>query len=86
MRTTLDIDDDVLLAAKELGRRDKRSIGSVISELARRSLQSPAAGTSESPARVAREPQAAYGFQPFASRGGIITNDLIDRLRDDDLE
>jgi hypothetical protein len=34
MRTTLDIDDDVLQAAKERARRDKKTTGEVISELA----------------------------------------------------
>jgi hypothetical protein len=31
-----------------------------------------------------REPKAVHGFKPFARRGGIITNDLIDQLRHDD--
>jgi hypothetical protein len=43
MRTTLDLDDDVLLAAKAHAAREKRSLGAVISDLARESLQRPAA-------------------------------------------
>ena len=31
-----------------------------------------------------REPEAIYGVQPFAARGAVVTNDLIDRLRQDD--
>ena len=38
MRTTLDIDDDVLSAAKELARQEGTTAGSVLSELARRGL------------------------------------------------
>jgi hypothetical protein len=38
MRTTLDIDDDVVHAARELAADARRSLGSVISELARRGL------------------------------------------------
>lgn len=38
MRTTLDIDDDVVAAARELAGEERRSLGSVISELARRGL------------------------------------------------
>lgn len=38
MRTTLEIDDDVVAAARELAGAERRSIGSVISELARRGL------------------------------------------------
>jgi hypothetical protein len=34
----LDIDDDVVVAAKELARSQRRSLGAVISELARRGL------------------------------------------------
>ena len=39
MRTTLQVDDDVLQAAKALSRSQRRSLGKVISELARRGLQ-----------------------------------------------
>ena len=42
MRTTLDVADDVLFAAKETARRQKLSVGTVISDLARRSLMQPA--------------------------------------------
>ena len=38
MRTTLVIDDDVLSAAKEMAAIEKRSVGEVISSLARRAL------------------------------------------------
>jgi hypothetical protein len=38
VRTTLEIDDDVLAAARELAALERRSLGSVISELARRGL------------------------------------------------
>ena len=37
MRTTLTIDDDVLAAAKAIAEREKRPIGEIVSELARRS-------------------------------------------------
>ena len=43
MRTTLQIDDDVLEAAREIATRDGRGLGAVLSELARRSLQPPSA-------------------------------------------
>jgi hypothetical protein len=80
MRTTLDIADDVLQAAKERARRENKTAGEVISELARSALTAvpPAA-----PLR-ASEPRAHYGLRPFPRRGGIVTNDLIHRLREDD--
>jgi hypothetical protein len=78
MRTTLDIADDVLHAAKERARREKKTTGEVLSELARQALNSPLAASS------AKEPKAVYGFRPFPKRGGIVTNELIDKLREDD--
>jgi putative antitoxin of VapBC-like toxin-antitoxin system len=39
MRTTLDIDDDVLQAAKELGEMKKKTAGKILSELARQALE-----------------------------------------------
>lgn len=41
MRTTVAIDDDVLVAAKAMAAQQQRSLGKVISELARRSLRRP---------------------------------------------
>jgi hypothetical protein len=38
MRITVDLDDDVIAAASELGTSQRRSLGSVISELARQGL------------------------------------------------
>ena len=39
MRTTLDIADDILAAARALAERDRKSIGEIISALARVALQ-----------------------------------------------
>lgn len=39
MRTTLDVDDDVLAAAKEVSRLKGESLGKTISDLARRGLE-----------------------------------------------
>jgi hypothetical protein len=78
MRTTLDIADDVLQAAKERAQREKKTVGEVISDLARRALTASPEPVSET------EPVAVYGFRPFAPRGGIVTNELIDKLREDD--
>ena len=77
MRTTLDIDDDVLAAAKSLARRQRKSAGAVISALARQALNqgSSAAGIAE--------PAPFYGFDPLPERGVVVTDALIDRLRDE---
>ncbi|TXT38681.1 MAG: hypothetical protein FD135_2784, partial [Comamonadaceae bacterium] len=63
----------------------KKSLGQVITELARRAFANPA---SAYPAGVAMaEPQmserlANFGIHPLPKRGGIVSNELIDRLRD----
>jgi hypothetical protein len=79
MRTTLDLDDDVLIAVKELARRRSASAGKVLSDLARAALTNGQAplGTN-APAGA----PAVAGFRPFASRGTPVTNELIDALRD----
>jgi hypothetical protein len=84
MRTTLDIADDVLFAAKEVARRDKKTLGQIASELMRRGLSNGATqgvatptDTDETDARV-----RALGFRTLPARGGIVTNELINRLRE----
>ena len=77
MRMTLDIDDDVLNAAKKRARRERKSIGEVVSELARMALTAV-------PASAARAAKPLHGFRPFPSRGGVVTNELIDKLRGED--
>ena len=82
MRTTIDIADDVLLAAKEAARRQKTSLGAVISDLARRSLVQPGrAGPGGSVAPRGR--LARLGIQPLPKRGGVVSNETINQLRDD---
>ncbi len=50
----------------------------MISELVRRALGASPAGAG------AKEPKVLYGLRPFPRRGGIVTNELIDKLREDD--
>ncbi|MCP9886689.1 hypothetical protein KBY96_01890 [Cyanobium sp. ATX 6A2] len=77
MRTTLDIEDDVLAAAKELARRQGLSAGKVVSRL----LRSALSGGSDP--GVDAEPKPVAGFRPFHAAGAdLVTNDLIDQLRD----
>jgi Arc/MetJ family transcription regulator len=75
MRTTLDIDDDVLAAAKERARLRKVSAGRMVSDLLRQAL-SGSTGQDETRQR------GVAGFRPFDARGVIVTNDDIDALRD----
>jgi hypothetical protein len=79
MRTTLSIDDDVLVAIRERARRERRSAGAVLSELAREALTGQ--HRQDRPAGADR-----HGFHPLPRRGGAVSNALIDRLREDDSE
>lgn len=79
MRTTLDIDDDVLATAKELARRERSSAGSVLSRLARGALLGGAVGPANP---VALGSPTVGGFVPFASRGLVVSNDEVNALRD----
>lgn len=88
MRTTLDIDDDILAAAKELARAQKKTAGQVISELARKALTTPTHGQ---PGFA--EGQAGFDgsdelFPRFAKCGGPqATTELVRRIQDEiDLE
>lgn len=78
MRTTLDIDDDVLVAAKELARRERRTAGKLMSDLMREALRNRAAGsTTDGPGRE------FYGFRPIPAGGSVVTNELVDKLREE---
>ena len=75
MRTTLDIDDDVLFAAKELAKRKGASMGKVLSELARQALSRQA------------ETQSRNGVPlfPRQAEAGVVTLELVNQLRDEAL-
>lgn len=79
MRTTLDIAEDVLQAAKERARRENKTAGEVISEWARAALTAP-----QPVSPRAQEPKSHYGIRPFPRRGGVVTNELVNKLREDD--
>ena len=75
MRTTLDIEDDVLQAAKELAQRNGGTAGQVISDLARRGLNAP-------PLR--RRPGLRGGVPVLPSRGEIVTLDHVRKIQDEE--
>lgn len=64
MRTTLQIDDDVLNAARSIARSEERSIGEVISELARRGLAPRAQAETASGFPVFAVPESATPITP----------------------
>jgi hypothetical protein len=70
VRTTLDIDDDVMAAARELAAGERRSLGSVISELARRAL-TPARVETEDGLPVIRVPAGTPPITPGMVRRAL---------------
>jgi len=76
MRTTLDIDDDVLSAAKALAAREHKPVGQFISDLLRGAL--PAIGRA-----LAGSPRERYGFRPIPAGGAVVTDEAINEIRED---
>ncbi|MCP5151976.1 MAG: hypothetical protein H6982_14535 [Chromatiales bacterium] len=76
MRTTLDIDDEVLNAAKEIARRRRTTAGAVISELAKRALTQ-----ADAEIREALEPRSFFGFRPLRAERRLVSDETVERLR-----
>lgn len=74
MRTTLSIDDDVLAAAKEMAETDGKTIGEVISTLARNALKP------ESSRRATRNGVPLLPVRRGAPR---VTSELVRQLREE---
>ncbi|MDE0109867.1 MAG: hypothetical protein OXN96_18840 [Bryobacterales bacterium] len=75
MRTTLDIDDDVLFAVKDLAAVEKKSAGKALSDLARQALQRQSADP----------PDVRNGFPLLRGSRNFVTTSQVDRLLEDEL-
>jgi hypothetical protein len=73
VRTTLAIDDDVLSAAKAIARVRNRTVGQVVSELARNSLRPPAAAAERN----------GVPLLPVRNPNAVVTLDIVNALRDE---
>lgn len=72
MRTTLEIDDDILVAAKAMARQQQRTLGHIVSALARKALERPATATRRN------------GVPLLPARPGIVvTSEIVNALRDE---
>lgn len=80
MRTTLALDDDVLMAVKDRARREHRTAGEVLSDLARQALTGQVAA---SPVTSPDAALAGLGFRPLPHRGPVVTNEMVNRLREE---
>lgn len=81
MMTTLDIDNDVLEAAKELARKQNASAGQVVSQLLRKALTGQTENISILKNAKSKKPTVA-GFHPFPAGKAVVTNDTVNRLRE----
>ncbi len=74
MRTTLSIDNDVLLAAKSLAKREQKSLGEVLSALARQGL-----------CREAHPGNVRNGVPllPVGAQATPVTMELVNQLRNE---
>lgn len=70
MRTTLELDDDVVAAARELAAAERRSLGSVVSQLARQGL-APARVDADGDLPVIRVPAGTPPITPEMVRGAL---------------
>ena len=80
MRTTLDIDEDVLAAAKELARRQRVSTGTMVSRLLRRGLTGQGRSL-QAIGDVESTTSRTAGFRPFPAQR-VVTNDEVNELRE----
>ena len=74
VRTTLDIDEDVLESAKELAARRRTTAGRILSELARSAL-APRDGT--------RRKRNGVPILPKQRGTRLVTPEIVNRLRDE---
>lgn len=83
MRTTLDIEDDVLLAAREHAAREGKSLGAVVSALAREALRRPSgAGIGQAASQSGAGGRGRFSLLP--QRDEVITLEHLRRLQDEE--
>jgi len=73
MRTTLDIDDDVLVAIKGLAEAQDTTAGKVLSELVRKSLEP----------KGSVKKRNGFSLFPTKGKGAPVTMEIVNRLRDE---
>ena len=74
MRTTLELDDDVLESARDIARKDGSTLGKVISSLARKSLSE----------EVRPRVRNGVPLLPVRKNTVPVTMELVNRLRDEE--
>lgn len=84
MRTTLEIEDDVYVHARQVAAAEHVAVGKVVSRLMRQGLQNAAAHSTH--AAVADSSGFVYkhGIPVLPADGRVITQALIERIRDEE--
>lgn len=72
MRTTLDLDEDILLAAKSIANRKGQTIGRVVSDLLRDVFKAKTTG----------EVKHGVPLLPVKKNSQLVTMELVNKLRD----
>ncbi|MDB4379547.1 CopG family transcriptional regulator [bacterium] len=80
MRTTLQLDDDVLAAARVLARQRQSTIGDVMCDLTRQTLSKPAGKSSQ----THQEQRSELPQLPVNASGCVVDLELVNQLRDED--
>lgn len=75
MRTTLDLDTEVLIIVKEIALQQHSSAGAVVSELLRKALQ---------PEQFSSGSRNGIPLLPRRPNGPKVTMEMVNRLRDED--
>jgi hypothetical protein len=75
MRTTLDIEDEILLTVKAIAQQRKTTAGDVVSSLLRESL---------APKNFKLEYRNGVPLLPRRPHGPVVTAELVNRLADED--
>jgi hypothetical protein len=75
LSATLPIADDVLAAAQEIARSEGKSVGDVVSELARRALRLE---------RASATSRNGVPLLPISNPNAIVTLDIVNALRDEE--
>jgi hypothetical protein len=83
MRTTLQLDDDVLAAARVLARQKRTSLGAVVSALVRQALVAPAENDSRDASSDAGDHRNGVPLLPWKAEGAPVDLELVNRLRDE---
>lgn len=75
MRTTIDLEDDILIAIKAIANQKQKSMGAIVSDLLREALSGP----------NSLEIRNGIPLLPKKKNGKVVTLDLVNQLRDEEL-